>query len=290
MVVHSSQYNSDINGQSSMHEGSMQGYGNIQTFMQVHDLDLLSSTEVGKGEDVHFALQMGLTTEQKNSLGMTPLMIASIYNLEEIVAMLLRFGALPDVQARGYTALELARQDDNREVVAVFAQYYEQIEQLRSGLSEDIAAIIDAVSQNTLCIPLAKVLANDKAGAALCEKAQRVVQGEDPDQAFFQGLKNRLLEAWLCERPIVRLQDLVAKNPILKKVMVEQGVPKIEMRAREDAIRVFSKNWLSGKSGVAQSVGWDPDHAGVGLFGYGQSRKIDYLGGKEYPDSKRPKR
>jgi hypothetical protein len=290
MVVHSSQYNRDINGQRSIHEAGMPGYGNIQTFMQVHNLDLLSATEDGKGEDVHFALQMGLTTEQKNSQGMTPLMIASIYNLEEIVAMLLRFGALPDVQAQGYTALELARQDDNREVVAVFTQYNEQIEQLRSGLSEDIAAIVDAVSQNTLYIPLAKVLTNDKAGAALCEKAEKVVQGKDPDQAFFQGLKNRLLEAWLCKRPIVHLQDLVAKNPVLKEVMVEQGVPKAEVRAREGAVRVFAQNWLSGKSGVAQSVGWGPDHAGVSLFGYGQSRKTDYPGGKEYPSSKRPKR
>ncbi len=290
MVVHSSQYNSNINRKESVHEEGMPGYGNIQTFMQMHNLDLLSATEEGKSEDIHFALKMGLTTEQRNGRGMTPLIIASIHNVEDIVAMLLRFGALPDTQALGYTALELARQDDNREVVAVFAQYNEQIEQLRSGLSEDIAAIVDAISQNTLCIPLAKVLANDKARAALCEKAEKVIQGEDPDQAFFQGLKNRLLEAWLCERPIVCIQGLVAQTPILTKVMVEQGGPKIEMQARGDAVRVFAQNWLSGKNEVAQTFRWGPDHAGMGLFGYGQSRKIDYPGGKEYPNSKRPKR
>ncbi len=282
MVVHSDRSSKHSGREGLIHRDGMPGYGNIQTFMQLHNLDLLSATEDVQKEDVHFALKMGLTTEQKSSQGMTPLMIASVHNLDEIVAMLLRFGALPDVQAQGYTALELAKQDDNREVVAVFGQYAEQIEQLRSGLPEDIAAIVSAISEKTLCVPLAKVLANEKAGAALCEKAEKVVRGEEPDEAFFQGLKNRLLEAWHCERPIVCVQELVANNPVLAKVMVEDGMPKYEMRARRGAATVFAQNWLTGN--VQQSISIATSHADVGLFGQGSGDKSSYSGKPKDPE------
>ena len=246
--------------------------------------DPLLTTERAQMDSVGDALRMGASTERKNRFGMTPLVIASGANLDEIVAELLRFGALPDAQDNlGNTAYEYAKMGGNKEVCGVFAEYFRQVDQLRFGVPEDQQALLRALAEETLLLPLAMVLANKTMRAAVYKKAQDVLSGQDADTRFMVGLKGRLQDAWLCTRPIASVQGLVKRSVTLKKLLEDKRFTKKGCHELENEfIASFSQRWLFGQLGAKQDA--KVSMLGAGIFSPGSPWKIAYPGKPEASD------